>query len=756
MAKPDLDDIRDSASIGGTTAQDWDTAAETINSLADLKSDTVDRFVRGAKKARSTKSIIGMAARNTFDFPVFISKSIPLDYATATNQLLEQLYAAYVQMAISQNSIVDAKTFKNGGFLAGFQTNITKYVEYTDTIYQHDACHNEIVTETARFIFDMLNCSDKDSREILENMDYTPMSEFDHFFQEGGGSGSKRNWQDELDDRVNKRTRERDDYANKGDNYFQSKATTEKDDQVKTIDTGDREVITNKKASTGKSTTIQTRRSGGEHGRIVNQGGGNAAQGGQGGQGYGGGETFDTVVTSERTRNPKEHTSQHTSQKRSKETTTGGGSTVTTTPSTAEKVATAQKHVQADQQIRQAEADLMESEARYKQLEKQTEQIQQAIDLAEERNDRDNAKELRDALKDMRDAQHVAQQMKNLKTQRLQMIRDMRIAEERNDREKLDELRKQEKHLGDMAKQTLELEDLAMNLVYDNGQLSKTGAGRLILNKRIKAKYDAQIASIDASLKAKDLANYDKRLKREEEEHNLRMMTHAPEVLKEEDMKKMNSMKPLLMKCQMRIIDSHDNVSDKPVEYVFGVHTHCRLIDADTLPDVVKYPLKEMNEIARKAKWKAGELKFLRDIVFQVKEKKQTAVDSRDPKRKWYRRLYQLAHEKGDANVSGMVSGNATTGLIPNATIMMSNSDVEYVKAQTKLDVLKPSLAKRLCNELFLIALVVIDQDAESIKLFIPELYGDWEVHSLASVEKQLAELSTAGSKTRDLFKLLK
>jgi hypothetical protein len=195
---------------------------------------------------------------------------------------------------------------------------------------------------------------------------------------------------------------------------------------------------------------------------------------------------------------------------------------------------------------------------------------------------------------------------------------------------------------------------------------------------------------------------------------------------------------------------------EKPVEFVVGVHCHTRLVDSDTWPDVVKYPLKEMNEIVRRAKWKAGELKFVNDILFQIKEKKQTAYDKRDPKRRWYRRLYEISHAKGDANVSGRVSGNGTTGLIPNATIMLTNGDVENVKSQTKLDLMKTSLAKRFCKELFLISLVVIDQDAESIKLFIPDLYGDWDVHSLAGVEKQLAELSTAGSKTRDLFKMLK
>ena len=66
-----------------------------------------------------------------------------------------------------------------------------------------------------------------------------------------------------------------------------------------------------------------------------------------------------------------------------------------------------------------------------------------------------------------------------------------------------------------------------------------------------------------------------------------------------------------------------------------------------------------MDKISRKVKWRAGELKFFKDLVFRIKEKKQTAADSRDPNRKWYRRLYELAHMKGDAPAAAVVEGKS-------------------------------------------------------------------------------------------------
>lgn len=586
MARSDYNDWLNSNL--GSSDEDLDTSAKAIGNIKDLHDTTLGRFIKGYKKGKSTKSVIGMASRNTFEFPVFCSKSVPLDYATATNQLLEQLYAAYVQMAISQNPIVDSKSLKHGGFLSNFQTNTTKYVEYTDMSYAHEACHNVIVTESYEFEFNMLNCSDADAQEILECMDYEPLSEFDHFFQEAGG--------------IRRTKREEDEYE---------------------INNNSRDGA----GQTEKSTTI------------------------------------DNVTTR--------------------------------VPGATTRRDNATKAQLTKRQLEKTTSDLSDND---------------------ELGDSDYG---RDVINRRRKAQYDA----------------------------------------DKAEWDLDPDDIGRfgpNAKDANGNELSNSAQRETHNRRRKTKAEADKAGYDAEIKKRDLATYGRKEKDRQEEHKQKMMTRAPEVLKEEDMRKVNSMKPLLMKLQMRIKNANGNVADNPVEFIVGVHTHCRLIEPSSLPDMVKFPLKEMNAITRHVKWKAGELRFMRDLVFQIKEKKQTAIDSRDPNRKWYRRLYELAHEKGDANVAYDLSGNKTTGLIPNATILMTNGDVENIKASTKLDVLKPSLAKKLCSELFLMALVVIDQDAESIKLFIPDNYADWEVHSLASVEKQLAELSTAGSKTRDLFKMLK
>jgi hypothetical protein len=276
-----------------------------------------------------------------------------------------------------------------------------------------------------------------------------------------------------------------------------------------------------------------------------------------------------------------------------------------------------------------------------------------------------------------------------------------------------------------------------------------------------QAKYKTQIDKDRA-----DNLDIDRAIRKTEV--NAKAMAKAPQYVDDSKCQKLNTMKPLLMNVTVNMLNKDDSL--QPINYIVGVKTHMRVVPSSILPEVARYPLKEMDKLSRKVKWRAGELKFLKDLIFRIDEKKQTAADSRDPNRKWYRRLYELAHMKGDAPASAVVQGKSIfaafirdkqgkgklkNGMIPNASIIMSQQDVDNIKNQTEIDLLKASNARKFCGELFLISLIIVDIDAESIKILLPDQNNDFDVHSLASVQKQLATLDTSGTKTRDMFKLL-
>lgn len=543
--------------------------------------DIGGKVYKASEPYRATgKSVIAAARGNLFEFPVFISSSVQLDYATATSSLLEQVYASYLQAALSLDPIVDSSLVRNKTPFAKFQSDTNRYVEYTDMDYAHDAVHNEFILEDGNTLeFDLMSIEDQDGKVIVEYFNKRPLSEFDHYFMEQNSGPSKKDWaafykarQDFLDEKT----------------------------------------------------------------------------------------AFDVYAKDVRDLD-KEST---------------------------------------------------------KRLDEATKKLNKALDIKNDVNSMIDFEKQRRALEAAQKALDDAKKKNDIDQKTLNLNRDKFEYQKQHDKD---------------------------------------------TEKFEREKFEHQKTK---DQNAEDRAN--RQEKRDEIDANFKHAIKVPELLDETKIKKLNTMKPLMMNVNFHVMDDKGTISE-PVNYVVAVKTYNRIIDADTLPEVAEYPLKEMNKIARKAKWRAGELKFFRDIVFKVKQKKQTAVDSRDPKRKWYRRLYELAHMTGDAPTKAAIKGKNITwsvvksqiendfdfGVIPNSTLVISNEDVINVKAKTGIDLLNGGTATKFCKELFLIGMVVIDTNAESIKILLPDNHDDYEVHSLASVNKQLAELSTAGSKTRDIFKLL-
>lgn len=607
------------------------------------------------QSGRRQGSIVKAAQGNVFEFPVFISNNVPLDYATATSSLLEQIYATYLQMAISINPVVDADSVKNNMQFAGLKTDTNKYLEYTDMSYAHDACHAVYQEGMYQTEFSLLSIEDRDARLINEAVDHQPLSEFDHFFVEASYAG-----RDVL-------------YPFPDIEKFKG---PDGSDLIQTV-----------AVDIGKRHNVLINNLDPENMRWMT------------------GKEISNILNDKTAYNLK------------------------------------------------------------------TNDINNCLRRMHDTMEYYGFKEVTVANMSDSEMTYIKNTVSNLTPDQLEANSDLldRIANVENRypgfRDAMFKIADNNKQASRVSKtiEAINTGATAVNSVAGAvNTVANTAKNVMTLPDQIrKAKYDTQKSKWDAD-------HLEDTRRRQQNDVNAKIATKAPQYVRDSDCQKLNTMKPLLMQVQMSMINKDDTI--QPINYIIGVKTHNRVIPASILPEVAKYPLKEMDKISRKIKWRAGELKFFKDIVFRINEKKQTAADARDPKRKWYRRLYELAHMKGDAPAAAVVQGKSLfasfirdkqgkskmmNGVIPNVTIVMTQSDVDNIKNSTEIDLLKGSVAKNFCGELFLMSLVIIDTDAESIKILLPDMNDDYDVHSLASVNKQLATLDTAGTKTRDMFKML-
>lgn len=936
-------------------------ALNNLSAAGDEAIDLINRVDVATGKFQPGKrqgSIIKAAQKNIFEFPVFISNSVPLDYATATVSLLEQNYAAYLQMAISINPVVDAKTVKNGLQFAQYKVDTNKYLEYTEPGFQHDVCHNVIQEGKYSFEFDLMSIEDSEARIINEAVDHQPLSEFDHFFQED----SAQNLSDMTDNTINTINNNNGarsetfvpnlDLKNIDPSVIADASISISSGDVqqteKCIDEIKTNIVTNNsviemvpwsvfKTSVEKEFDKKTADA------ILN--------------------AYDNIFNADRSQIHDPDMIQQLDRLPSFMGSYNNGQDFNTLSKTFYNLSTTKNTLAtADKQaLQQALNDYGANGDKFSQTSKDTiarlfgtqQDVSQTAKmlyssehigdlsyfasaltpftklppgmqsiLGNETNYNNMLAEVsnrRIHLKNQNtlDAQNIASNDQNsllnaiklntpqhmLTNDQLKMLgvtADPTIDSEgykrqcRNAIKLYETMKNRYNASSDKARQDMLYNKLARGGTLESNELSELGLTPVqadIIKKQVETQrgYDAnrdlltqaQTASTNFNyamnklnngielndverknlgvtndddyerLKAQaqalrdrdlaqsqilqrqaqkanskfyrgaealqtglnvantaantvnaatnaayniatfrdrkanaklqnqnmelqqeklkqDLADHDELMRMKKNEMYGKMKTSNIQYVDDSKCNKMNTMKPLLMKVTLSMLNKDDSI--QPIEYVIGVKTHNRVIPASILPEVAKYPLKEMDKISRKIKWRAGELKFLKDLVFRINEKKQTAADARDPNRKWYRRLYELAHMKGDAPATAVVQGKSIFGtfirdkqgkgklmhgFIPNAAIVMSQADVNNIKQQTEIDLLKGSSAKKFCGELFLMNLVVIDTDAGSIKIMQPDENNDYSVHSLASVNKQLATLDTAGTKTRDMFKLL-
>lgn len=842
----------------------------------------LDEATRKFQRSGRRGSIVKSAQANIFEFPVFISNSVALDYVTATTSLLEQVYASYVQFSISINPVVDAKTVKNGLQFANFKTDTNKYLEYTDMSYAHDACHAVYTEGDYVFEFDMVSIEDSDARLINEAMDYQPLSEFDHFFQEQ----LRKEYDDDepyldsilLNNRVPVPKIENGKIVTiKGEN-------NEPDIIVFQINELDGEYV-KKPFHSVKKYMRENVHNENEYASMLNKylrylnenahiiGPSYLEVNGR----------IDSVMADNINRlqslnkNNRDSMEVQQSIDELEQAIPGIRSVIYSSWEMSdlnfnrqnlalyesqietlkfklahgisldevEKAIWDSMSKKGKQDIRSQINDtknaaamsrktemLKMTEAQYRILDAKikvgtpwselSKDEQGVIDKTtydrllksletKRQYDEENLINLRNrnSLHDIEKANNEYQRDINaykLITEKIGKHANLTDAEIKmlGGQENVDRLEALQNFQDDITKyraQTLErdaqkatsryyksMEAIGVALKNVDSGLRAMDAGMSLAKNAATFKTDIKYKK--ESLKQTILKNEEMKLKNQELKKRLETMDedrafeqkvkkqnmltqlgnsiHAPSFIDESKINKLNTMKPLMMNVSIQMLNKDDTI--QPINYVVGVKVRNHLIPADVLPEVAMYPLKEMDKISRKVKWRAGELKFFKDLVFRIDQKKQTAVDSRDPRRKWYRRLYELAHMKGDAPTTAVIRGKSlfttflrekigkrdiANGLIPNATIIISQNDVTNIKSQTSIDLLNASTARKFCGELFLISFVVIDMEAESVKIMFPDSHNDFEVHSLASINKQLATLDTSGSKTRDMFKLL-
>lgn len=226
------------------------------------------------------------------------------------------------------------------------------------------------------------------------------------------------------------------------------------------------------------------------------------------------------------------------------------------------------------------------------------------------------------------------------------------------------------------------------------------------------------------------LAGVDKKAENDLRNKQLTASTRGiPVKMAERDLKKSNDLMPYLL--QARLIAVNDK--KEFVQYVdisIGIKVILHVIDSEDMVENIARALQNKSTMFRFLKWTTGEISFVKDFLLNIGDMKTDVINKYSGKSPFFGVFKRLKQKK-----LGLRNFTVPHAIIPNATIVISTYEVDYLVKQFGIDLREASVAKKLMETLFLMTFAIIDDGAGIVSIFY-DGGSDFETYSLDVLER--------------------
>ena len=235
---------------------------------------------------------------------------------------------------------------------------------------------------------------------------------------------------------------------------------------------------------------------------------------------------------------------------------------------------------------------------------------------------------------------------------------------------------------------------------------------------------DLANAMIDGQIQKAQSDKLDRQMKSTEK--------HTAPKITDRDIKKANDLMPYGIEVKLIAI----NDKKEFVQYmnvVVGVKAILHSVQSEDMIENIARALQNRSLMFKFLKWTTGEISLFKDIILNVNDMKADAINKRNGKSPFFTTLKRLKNKK-----IGLRNGTVPHSIIPNATIVITSHEAEYLKNNFAIDVLDPSVGKKLISSLFLMAFIVMDDGTGTISVLYD---GDnaFQIYALETLERDNA-----------------
>lgn len=174
-------------------------------------------------------------------------------------------------------------------------------------------------------------------------------------------------------------------------------------------------------------------------------------------------------------------------------------------------------------------------------------------------------------------------------------------------------------------------------------------------------------------------------------------------LITENDCKKANDLVPTLLHIRVYPVDKYTREELTPIDFIMGVKATLHPMPVSEIARMTVAAMRNENVVFNFLRWTTGEIKFLKDFVFAIDTIKMDAKDSGNDVTGW-----RPALKKRRAYSKSLIHLTKNS-VLPNATLVLSQSGIEYIKDNYGYDLSDERIIARMMDVYFLLGYITVD-----------------------------------------------
>lgn len=206
----------------------------------------------------------------------------------------------------------------------------------------------------------------------------------------------------------------------------------------------------------------------------------------------------------------------------------------------------------------------------------------------------------------------------------------------------------------------------------------------------------------------------------------------GPQMLTEGDAKKINDMTPYAIQIRLSVVNDEEEFVQY-MDCVVGIKTVLHLIDSEDMIVNLEHALQNRSGLFRFLRWTTGEITFFKDLILHMDDLRFDAANQNNGGSPFFGNLKRI--KRRGVGMSGLALPH---GLIPNATLMVTTYELDYLRNKFGIDMRETAVAKRLMDTLDLMTFIVADESTGTFNILFD---GDasFQTYALESIEREVS-----------------